>query len=90
MRIKPGFVLRKIVDEYMIIPTGERLADFNGIISLNETAAFVWKKLENGATADDLLGNMTDEFDAPRETIQSDLKSILAELDEYGVLEHAE
>lgn len=40
MKIKDSFILRKIAGEDMVVPVGESIADFNGAISLNETAAF--------------------------------------------------
>ena len=34
------FILREVADEYILIPTGHTTEEFNGIITLTETAAF--------------------------------------------------
>lgn len=45
MRIKDGFELREICGEHVILSHGMDNIDFSKIISLNETAAFLWKGL---------------------------------------------
>lgn len=44
MRIKDGFELREICGEHVILSHGMDNIDFSKIISLNETAAFLWKE----------------------------------------------
>ena len=41
MDIKKDFVVRTIAGQDVVVPIGENVAKFNGIISLNETAAFL-------------------------------------------------
>lgn len=49
MKIKPDFLLRKVAENYVVVPVGTAMVDFNGMINLNETGAFLWEKLEHGA-----------------------------------------
>lgn len=46
MRIKEGFVLREMCGEYVV--TGESLEyiNFNRLLSLNKTAAYLWRELQ--------------------------------------------
>ena len=47
MKIKDGFTLHQIGDEYIIMYNGTQNVDFNNIISLNSTAAHLgnmWKE----------------------------------------------
>ena len=46
MKIKDGFTLHQIGDEYIIMYNGTQNVDFNNIISLNSTAAHLWKHVE--------------------------------------------
>ena len=46
MRIIDGFVLRTICQEHMVIGEGVSQIDLNTIVSLNATAAFLWKQVE--------------------------------------------
>lgn len=43
MKIKEDFVLRKVADSYVVVPVNKLTLDFNGIINLNETGAFLLK-----------------------------------------------
>lgn len=47
MRIKEGFVLRSIGDTYMVVGEGLAQIDFNKIISLNSTAAYLWNAVQD-------------------------------------------
>ena len=46
MKIKDGFVLREMCGEYIVAAEGLQHINFNKLISLNSTAAFLWKALE--------------------------------------------
>lgn len=45
MRIKKEFVLREIAGDYVIIPTGKTVLEFNGLITVNEVGVSIWKML---------------------------------------------
>ncbi|MDR0928212.1 MAG: PqqD family protein [Oscillospiraceae bacterium] len=45
MKLKPGFVLRKVGQAYMVMPTGPRMKEYQGMITLNETGAFLFKEI---------------------------------------------
>ena len=45
MKIKDGFILREMCGEYIVAGEGLEHINFNKLISLNSTAAFLWKKL---------------------------------------------
>lgn len=78
IRAKKGFLLRRLGQEYMIVPIGEASKDFNGMIRMNETGAFYWKELENGITEDALVGKMLERFeDLNGETAYRDLREFL-------------
>ncbi len=87
MKIKKGFVLRNVVDEYMVMPTGENIAKFEGTAVLNEVSAFVFKQLENAVSRDDLLSAMLAEFDVDEATAAKDLDALLAQFRTLGLLE---
>ena len=70
MKIKNGFVLRNVVDEFIVMPTGDNIAKFDGAVVLNEVSAFVFKQLENAISREDLLEAMLAEYDIARETAE--------------------
>ncbi len=87
MKIRKGFVLRNVVDEYMVMPTGDNIAKFEGTAVLNEVSAFVFRKLENAMSRDDLLAAILAEFDVSEATAAADLDALLGKFRELGLLE---
>ena len=57
MKIKENFILRKIAGDDVVVPIGENIADFNGAITLNETAALLWKERISALTAASFKGS---------------------------------
>ena len=87
MKIKEGFVLRNVVDEFIVMPTGDNIAKFEGAVVLNEVSAFIFKQLENPVSRDDLLSAMLGEYDVDEATAAADLDALLEKFAEMGVLE---
>ncbi len=87
MKIKEGFVLRNVVDEFIVMPTGDNIAKFEGAVVLNEVSAFIFKQLENPVSRDDLLTAMLNEYDVDEDIAAADLDALLEKFAEMGVLE---
>jgi len=87
MKIKEGFVLRNVVDEFIVMPTGDNIAKFEGAVVLNEVSAFIFKQLENPVSRDDLLTAMLNEYDVDEATAAADLDALLEKFADMGVLE---
>ena len=86
MKIKDGFILRQVADNYLVVAVGDAVKDFNGIINLNETGAFLWKILESGATEEELAKKLTEEYDVTEETAKADVGKFVAKLAEANLL----
>lgn len=87
MKAKSGFVLRNIVDEYILMPTGDNISKFKGTVLLNEVSAFVWEQLETPISKEDLLNAVLSEFEVERAVAAADLDALLEKLRGYGVIE---
>ncbi len=87
MKAKDGFVLRNVVDEYMIMPTGANIGEFDGAVVLNEVSAFLWEKLQSSVTREELLNALLEEYDVPKDIAERDLDALLKRFDEYGLIE---
>ena len=61
--------------------------DFNGIINLNETGAFLFEKLQNDCEKADLLKAMLDEYEVSEEKASADIDTFIQKLREADVLE---
>lgn len=90
MRITKEFVLREIAGDYIIIPTGKTVFDFNGLITLNEVGVSLWKMLQNKVTFDDLLQGVLDEYDVEPAVAREDIQEFLDQLVNRGIIEAEE
>ncbi len=87
MKAKMGFVLRNVVDEFILMPTGDNIGKFNGTVLLNEVSAFVWEKLQNPMSREDLLKAILDEYEVDKGTASADLDALIGTLRGYDVIE---
>ena len=87
MKAKPGFILRKIVGEFMLLPIDENIRTYNGAVLLNSVSAFVWEQLQSEASREELLARMLEEFDVDEATAARDLDALLNKLREMELLE---
>ena len=87
MKIKQGFVLRKVAENYIVVPVGEMAKKFNGVIKLNESSAFMWKKLEQGIEFNDLVKALTEEYDVDTTRAENDAKAFTDALRQSNVAE---
>ncbi len=87
MKIKSGFMLRMVADNYIVVPVGEASKQFNGMITLNETSAFLWNFLMKGTTEEKLVDELMKTYDVSREIAIKDVKSFISELEKINVLD---
>lgn len=86
-KIKEGFVFRQIKDNYIVVALGKASKEFNGMMNLNETGAFIWNLLNGENTVDDIVGKMTKEYDVSEEIAREDLEGFIDKLIQGGMVE---
>ncbi len=87
MKIKDGFMLRQIVDVWVVVPLGERVVDFNGMLKVSESGALLWGKLANsGATREELLADLLASYEVDVETATRDMDEFLNSLQQAELL----
>ena len=87
MKIKEDFVLRKVADSFVVVPVNDMSLDFNGIINLNETGAFLSEALQSGATSEELLDKLLDEYEVTEAIAKRDIEVFLGKVKEADILE---
>ena len=87
MRIDERFILRKIAGEYMVVPTGEKAGNCNGLILLNASGAFLWSCLQEERSIEELVSQMQEEYEAAETVLRKDLERFLGKMQEIGCLE---
>ena len=89
MKIKNGFEIQNVCGEYILVATGVESVDFSEIISLNETAADLWKGLAGMErfTIDDMVKILLDEYEVEEDIAREDCIIIAERWKEMGLLE---
>ena len=87
MKIKKNFILREVAGTYIVVAVGEAVKNFKSIINLNGTGAFLWKKLENGATEEELVKEIISEYQVEEEVAKKDVLAFIQRLKENGLVE---
>lgn len=86
MKRNTDFMLRDIAGEVVLVPTGAATQNFNGLITLNEVAAFIWKNLDEAQTQQRLTEMILEEFEIDKETAKRDVEGFLNALCEQGMV----
>ena len=89
MKIKKGFILRTVCGENVIVGEGLDAINFGRMLSLNETAAWLWKQaVEQGDfTADSLAKALCDEYEVAPDQALADVKETINQWTELKVIE---
>lgn len=89
MKIKDGFVVRKLASQYVVVALSGEASKLNYLIKLNEVGAFMWEALaKNNLSKDELTELVYNEYDAPKEIIAKDIDNFIFELKEKNILEN--
>ena len=80
------FILREIADEYLLIPTGKTTETFNGMITLTESAAFIYEHLEEAKSFEALVDLITKEYDIDKQTAANDAYQFIQHMLSQGMI----
>lgn len=80
------YLLREAAGEYLLIPLIDGQSQFNSIIKMNETGAFIWKGLEKGYTAEKIAADMAQEYNVEPKQAECDVREYIDYLREKNIL----
>lgn len=86
MHIVNGFMIREVAGERVAVPIGEAVRRFSGMISLNDSAAFLLQLLQTEQTPDSLLQAVLKEFEVCQEDAQRDISEFLSVMKQLNLL----
>ena len=90
MKIREGYVLNEMADTTVAIYVGgDEKNGLNGIVTLNKPGAFMWEKLTEGCTKEELLKALMDRYDVEESTAQTDMEAFLDSLRAENIIEDA-
>ena len=85
MKLKDGFVLRKVGGQVVVLPINADL-DLNKMIKLNETGAFLWERMREETSEDVLVAALLAEYDVDEATARRCVESFAGKLRDHGFL----
>ncbi|MCD8153914.1 MAG: PqqD family protein [Clostridiales bacterium] len=90
MRVKEGFVIRKVAGKYVAVATGQASREFHGMVKLNETGKIIWEGLADGRTIDEIVDVLVERYDVKsdeeRTCITDDVQEMIKEMTDAGLL----
>ena len=86
MKLKEGFVLRKVADTYVVVAIGAEAKKHNVMITLNETGALLWEKLSEGADKKALVDAILEAYDIDEATASADVDRFIEKVNSEGLI----
>lgn len=86
MKLEKDFILREMAGEYVIIPTGKKVPLQEGLLTVNESGARLWKKLEQGAGFDELVEAVLERYEVSEEAAVKEIQEFVETLLQNGIL----
>ncbi len=85
MKLNKNFLVHTTGNDTVVVPTGD--AGFSGVVKGNETLGAILEFLKKDTTEESIIESMINEYDAPREIIEKDVKTTISRLKEIGAID---
>ena len=87
MMIKEGFILRQICGEYVVVGEGLAQVNFNKMLSLNASAAYLWEQMQGkDFTVQDMADALMDRYEVEQERAYEDAAALAGKWVDEGVV----
>ena len=86
MKQNPNFLLQEVADSIILVPVGEAVGKFPGMITLNETGKILWDALCTDQTADSLVAALLEQFEVDATQARQDVDAFLYKLTAVGAI----
>ncbi len=88
MQIKRGFVLREVCGEWVVSGESLEQINFNKLVTLNASAVFLWKQVENQEfDARKLADLLVEKYGIRKEVALHDALALCEQWEKAGVIE---
>jgi len=77
----PSIVARNIAGEVILVPIRNNVGDLDSIYTLNETAAFVWERLDGVRTLAEVVAALVAEYEVEPAQAGQDVLALIAQLE---------
>lgn len=87
MKINDNFIVKNIAGEIVLIPTGNASQYFNGLISTNSVAGFIWEHMESCSSPEEMVQLVIKAYDVEEKRARKEVLSFLDTLKIAGMIE---
>lgn len=87
MKRKEGFIIREVADSWVVVAIGEVSKNFNGMVKMNDTSAFLFKILEKEMTKEGLVHALMETYDVNEKKASEDVGKFCETLLKAGILQ---
>lgn len=87
MKIKKEVIVRCVAGEYMLIPIGDTVTDYNGLFVMTESGMLLWDLIKNGAEKEELVSALMKEYGIDSKTAAEDTDEFIQKLCDLGIAE---
>lgn len=75
----PNLIERQIGDEWLLVPTGDFAQQWNGMISLNGMAHYLWSQFKKPVSMGEVLQNAQEEYNDPNNSLEIEVRNFVYE-----------
>lgn len=86
MRRSSDFLLRDVADTLVIVPVGEAVSGFPGMMTLNSTGAYIWELLEQEQTVQSLVDALVARYEVDEPKAREDVEAFIGKLKPTGAI----
>jgi|WetSurMetagenome_2_1015567.scaffolds.fasta_scaffold480974_2 hypothetical protein len=79
-------VTRKTGNEYVLVPITNNIADMNSVYTLNETGAFIWEQINGSRNLEEIITNLTNEYDIDMQEAETDVFDFIENMRRYLII----
>jgi hypothetical protein len=79
-------VTRKTGSEYVLVPITNNIADMNSVFTLNETGAFIWELIDGKRDVDEIITELTKEYDIDASGAKADVMAFIEKMNKYLIV----
>lgn len=88
MKLREGFIIREVAGSTVVVPTGDLMAEFSKMFTINEVGKFIIELLQSqDITIKEIVEMIVNEYDIDEEMAMQDTENFIQKLKEDNMLE---
>ena len=86
MKKAEGYIMKRLEDEYIILPDGKKTEEVREVVTLSETAGFIYENAEQAENIEQLAELVGKEFGVDASLVYIDVSEVVETLQKKGIL----